>query len=350
MNPVRAVAAPARDVAVAPRARAHRNPGIEAGRAVAIAAVVVLHAVTPTPHAFGVHPSGVVDQLCRWAVPFFFVTAGYALGRRALAPGPAAAAVLARLAPVFLAWSLVYLLLSAEGLGQLARPHAAYRWLATGGPGWHLWFLPSLALCLALLLAMRAAGLAPRTMLAIALGTYALGLALGPYHPLLAAHDAALPDGQMPILDGRGGPFPLAFVVVGYWLAASGADIPARVGPALLLAGGGLHLAEAFCLDAGGWTPFVRNDLLVGTLAFGTGAFLVLARAPAGPVVRAVGGLGRYSLGVYAFHVLVLVVLRRLLHPTGLAESLGLAAGVLAVSTTAVVALARLRVLRPLLT
>lgn len=328
-----------------------RIAGVDAGRALAIWAVVLIHCVTPTPRMFGIDAAAILDQLCRWAVPFFFVASGYLYGRRAGNERSAAIAMLTRLVPIFLAWSLLYALLSRGGLAQLLEPEITYRWLAAGGPGWHLWFLPSLALCLLIVLLLRGVGTATPAMVAIALGLYALGLGLGSYHPLLVGHafDPASTVDPLPILNGRGGPFPLIFVVIGYGLATNTVRLRLRVGIVLLIAGACLHLSEALYLDAYGWMPFVHHDLLIGTLAFGTGAFVVILRLPTNALTRPLARLGTYSLGIYAVHVIFLITLRRLLQPAGLPASLGLALLVLAASTVTVVVLCRTRALRPIL-
>lgn len=339
-----------------PRSPAARRPdrivGIDAGRAIGVVAVVLIHTAASRPLGFGIDAGRLIDQLCRWAVPFYFVASGYFLACRIDGPvGPMLRAVVARLGVVFLTWSAIYLLLSRTGPSRLLDPAAAFRWLVTGEPAWHLWFLSALATCLALLLVLHRSRMSPGAMAAGALALYAVGLALGSYHGAFVAEriDPAQIASRTPLLDGRGGPFPFVFVVAGYWIARAGRP-PRWLGPSLLAGGAGLHLAEATALDALGWFPFAGNDFLIGTLAFGTGAFLVAQDWPASPVMRHLASVGPWSLGVYCCHVLFIAPLRKLVPWSDLTGNLLLAALVLSASVAAVAALSRLRPLRPLLT
>ena len=90
-------------------------------------------------HAPHVGEAGaLIDAAARFAVPFFFLTAGYFLPSAFPSLLTAAARILGRLLVPWLVWSVVYWLiydqLGAPTLGTRAAPH--------------LWFLPALALCM----------------------------------------------------------------------------------------------------------------------------------------------------------------------------------------------------------
>lgn len=253
---------------------------------------------------------GTLNQLCRFAVPLFFLCAGYFLQPK-LAGGHPLSVALRYCRPLlllWLVWSLLYLLipfnpLAAAEQGYLATLQQQWPlqigdrlnvWLVGGMV--HLWFLP--ALMLAVMLTALCHGLG-RPALALWLGTllYLLALIGGSYaKPLLGA--------EWPLLTRNGPLFSLVFVALGVWLRQRHWQPDAGTGWLLLTGGILLYALEAWALLEFGDVPLNRHDFLLGSLPWGVGLFgLLLAH----PQLGAGSWLERLSpkvLGLYCLHML----------------------------------------------
>ncbi|MGL4504279.1 MAG: acyltransferase family protein, partial [Aeromonas sobria] len=206
-----------------------RISSIECGRVLAILAVMTIH-VSPFANPFNpalwggeswLWLSGTINQLCRFAVPLFFLCAGYFLQPRLSREAPLTVAwrYCRPLLLLWLVWSLVYLLvpfnpLDAVQQGYLASLRGQWQFqLAAPLNGWlvggmiHLWFLPALIMAVTLLALCYRLG-RPALALWLGLGLYLLALLGGSYaKPLLGAEWLLLT---------RNGPFfSLLFVALG---------------------------------------------------------------------------------------------------------------------------------------
>jgi surface polysaccharide O-acyltransferase-like enzyme len=118
-----------------------RDNGIDAFKYLMALFVIVLHLLPDTTLC----PAGtlswpmLVEQVCRCAVPFFFIASGYYLrvdrgfsanAKRALGN-----------APIYVFWAVTY-----TAIGSLHAAGWEYRsiWWLEGAYGFHLWFLPAL--------------------------------------------------------------------------------------------------------------------------------------------------------------------------------------------------------------
>jgi Uncharacterized protein conserved in bacteria len=189
------------DPAIHTAAAPTRQPAVDRMRLLAILAVIVIHC---NPFLYPLFHSPVeqlaeivLARLARFAVPFFFVVSGYFLGR-ALARGDAPMATLGRrtrrLAMLFFAWSLFYLLVPVH-LDELMkhgyltdRLHLLHdyqllsqpwMWLLQGTAA-HLWFLPSLLMAIAIVAVAERLSL-PGLVLPLGAALYLFGLLAGPY-------------------------------------------------------------------------------------------------------------------------------------------------------------------------
>jgi surface polysaccharide O-acyltransferase-like enzyme len=165
------------------------------------------------------------------------------------------------------------------------------------GPEKHLWFLPALVMGLLLYVAFdhRPSWRAWRPAAAAAIAI--IGLAAGSYGLI-----------DLPItLNPRSGPllaFPL--VTIGAW-CATGPRIRMPLAWAGLAAALALTAFEGlWFLERRGASP-VSHDALVGFFLAGP-FILALARVEKGVLVRPLAVLGRLTLGVYACHTLVAVL------------------------------------------
>lgn len=267
-------------------AQAARNDVVDGFRYTAFVFVVILHCLPRDGHGLS---EQLLDQACRFAVPFFFLASGYFLAMRTRSPYDEVKGILLRLLPPFLFWLLFYCLISGIDLSALDFAGSA-RLLLTGGPGFHLWFLPALGMGLTGVVLLRGAG---RFVLLVTGGFVLLiACAFGPYAGLLG-----LPD---PPLGMRNGPFfAFPYATAGYLLGRS--DFRPGVGVALTMTAAGLatQIAESHLLGGTLRMPF---DFTAGTLLFGTGVFLVALRP--GPLsgIACLAPLGRAAFAMYGVH------------------------------------------------
>lgn len=297
--------------AAAPRPRLE---GVEVLRVVAVMAVLVIHA-TPFNQRGRLgtawEAATVANQLARFAVPAFFVLAGYFWARRAPAnqgDGAATRRLVTRLLALFAAWSVVYILPFDGALFRQDVPHAwagqlgrNWRWIVSHpgtvllqGTSGHLWFLPALASAVAIAAVVRR-WLGWRALVTVAV------LAAG--YALLALPYARTPWGLAVGYNARNGPaFALPCVVIGMALArhAPGPGWVPR-GAALLVGGALLSAVETTWL-AHAHQVRLTHDFVAGTFAFGTGAAMVGLANPAALRQPRVAALGSAVLGIYLIH------------------------------------------------
>jgi surface polysaccharide O-acyltransferase-like enzyme len=257
-----------------------------------------------------------INQISRVAVPFFFLLSGYLLAGR-LKPGSSMDIIgryNRRVISIFIFWSLVYFTiplgvdnLTSERFLEFMSSNAAR---AVGHPldflmegsKYHLWFLVSLLLAVWIVMSQLALGF-DRGILWTGAFLFVIGLLAGPY--------SATPIGFNLHFNTRNGPFfSTLFVAIGWWIARK--DCRPKTTPALMLLlfgfclqlGEGLFLYKAY----GKW--FTWHDYLVGTVFFGTGALLLALSKPDLLSSTILPKLGKYTLGIYASHILFVEMLR----------------------------------------
>ena len=256
-----------------------RERGVDAFRFGLAFLVVVLHTVPPVP----------MQIVTRAAVPFFLVTGGAFLAPERHTPWALIARPVRRLLPIHLFW------LAADWtLLSLAGPvRVGWADLLTGGPAYHLWFLPALGGSLALVgggirvTGGRVTGVLC-TVLAVA------GLLRGGYHPLVA--------GLIP--PGRGAALVAPWCVwLGWTLNRWRPTLsPARAGALVALALGAL-VGEEWLLATLSHQPLASHDFLLATPVFGVTTLLLARSLNNVAVVRRASALGQISLGVYTIHL-----------------------------------------------
>jgi surface polysaccharide O-acyltransferase-like enzyme len=293
-------------------AKAERQFGLDAMRLPLMLAVAMLHAL-PRPFLPGAPRWAVITAcLCRGAVPFFLILAGYFLrpdrGMRQLIIGP-----IKGLLPLYAFWFAVYAAANwiRSGYARLT-PHD----LVTGGAGVHLWFLPALIFGLCVVGAgIRLIGLKWSGVLC-ALAACA-GLAVGGYNDLLG-----LPD--MPAQRLLTAPL---FVFSGYFLARLGIRPGLAVAATAAFAALVALIAEEWLVAGVSGQPLVSHDFMLSTLPYGVGLFLVAKALPSGAVMKHLAGPGRLALGVYASHLLFVWLLVAILGKQSLGACLLVATG-----------------------
>lgn len=298
-----------------------RISSIECGRVVAIMAVMTIH-LSPFSNPFDptlwndalyLWLGGIINQLCRFAVPLFFLCAGYFLQPALVAGNPMAVALryCRPLLGLWLVWSLIYLLIPFNPLAAIEQgylPAMASQWqMQLGDPlnAWwvggmiHLWFLPALMLAVLLQALCHRIGL-PRLALVLGVLLYLLALLGGSYgQPLLG--------GEWALLTRNGPFFSSIFVALGAELRFRAWQPDARRSALLLGVGMGIYALEAWGLLYFANVPLSRHDFLLGSLPWGLGLFGLLLANP---------GWGRGSwlerqaprvLGLYCLHMMLVV-------------------------------------------
>ena len=302
--------------------------GIDAIRILATLAVIFVHTkpfmstdeYADTPYSL---LRDVIIQFSRFAVPFFFLAAGYFLSRR-LTPIPESASrvwpYLRRLGILYLIWSALYLLFPADWMRLLLEGHLKpfYWHLAnsfialTRNPvvflfkstSVHLWFLPALIFAVSLL-ALTIRYRASQFFLPLAGVLYGLGLLADAYSKtrlgLSVNHHLVLGLCYAPL-----------FVGLGWRLATR--SMPRRNTALLLILGGfALQLAEASWLSRMYGLPLISSAYLVGTVPFGLGFMLLGLTLPTWGKDRVLTSIGSMTLGIYLIHLWV----KHLLQPLG---------------------------------
>jgi surface polysaccharide O-acyltransferase-like enzyme len=330
--------------------------GIDAGRFLAICCVALIHVAhdlsytvfdrPPQPSnegPYGISAGDIIQQLCRFAVPFFFLASGYFNAPRRDTPVALTFKKLAgRILPVFLFWSILYNLISPHRWDWFTTPSYIIRWVLNGGAGDQLWFLPALLVWMTVaLLLRRTLGWTPIIILAAIL--YALGLCLGAYQGVFLGHTS-----QILVTAMRDGPsFGLVFILIGMWVREHDVTVSATVALTIFIAGAAGQLAEAYGLNEFHILAFFKPDFTASTLVFGTGALLLaLAVRKPSPVVEKLAFLGQYTLGIYALHRLLVQVFGYAMNPLNLGGRLEVAALAVIVSTLVVLAMSRIPALR----
>ncbi len=297
-----------------------RINSIAAMRTLAILGIITIHAGPFTNFFFPelwaepryVWLSGLLNQLSRFAVPLFFLFAGYFIAPK-LTDRPLGTAwrYCRPLLTLWLVWSLIYLVIPFNWLSLPEQGYLAERWsywqtllanplnsLFEGGIV-HLWFLPALICCTFLTALLLQLGW-QRALLPLALLAYAIGLLGGSYAPT--------PLGFETDFITRNGPF-FGWLPFALGMLLHRGDFRLGTGPALALTllGMGIHFLEAFMLLHHYQIPLARHDFLIGTPLWATGLFTLLLNFPAWGKD---GKLERWSelvLGIYLLHLLFVI-------------------------------------------
>jgi surface polysaccharide O-acyltransferase-like enzyme len=292
-----------------------RIQSVDVIRVIAICAVIVIHT---TPFNSKTVPLGTVfdlalvtNQLARFAVPCFFVLAGFFWATK-FEDGESAwkptRKMLCRVSMLFLVWSALYLLptdlfgaIRGGPLGTLKVicwniEKALEDPLATllEGTKVHLWFLAALVSCLVISAAMLSRNM-KRGLIALSLILFVTALLGKPY--------ADTPIGFHVAFNFRDGPFfGLLFFVAGYLLERKGPRKSWLIYGLLLAAlGSCLHLAELAALSHF-WGTSMLQDYVAGTCLSGIGVAMIALSGSRFVSQPALSRLGPFVPGLYVIH------------------------------------------------
>lgn len=301
-----------------------RISSFELGRLLAIVAVVLIHA---GPLRGGLYSenintlSDVINQLCRFAVPFFFVLTGFFVQPKLTErPTETFLAYAKPLMVIWLVWSAIYLAMPFRldvvmSEGYLAERAGYWNYLMQAplntlfeGGMVHLWYIPGLLCALGIMALLMRKG-QQSLIVPLALGLYVWGLGAGSYQPIM--------EGNAPIFTRNGPFFSLLMVTAGFELRRRNITLSNKVSWAMLVGGITLILAEGAFLS--GYDIWMANhDFLLGTPLIALGFFSLLKNKPQLGNWPLVHSLSKRVLGVYVSHFVVLVLLFNLFGAKGI--------------------------------
>ncbi|GHA57977.1 acyltransferase [Photobacterium aphoticum] len=302
----------------------HRIASFEWGRVAALFAVITLHSQAfMTAPQFDEQPwvGMILNQFCRFAVPLFFIMAGYfIMPKLQRAPWKTFRQYASPLMKLWLVWSALYLLFpfnfgTVIEQGYLAERMPYWSYLASSslntlfeGGLVHLWYIPGL-LCGLAVMAQLCYMKQQKWLLPIGLTFYAYGLSAGSYEPIFMT--------EAPIFTRNGPFFSTLLLTVGYTFRHHNIHASRPVAIMLAVVGMMMHFAEAFFLTRYDMR-FVEHDYLIGTPFWAAGIFLFLAGYASLGASSKITWLSQRTLGVYLCHLMVLITLMNLLPLLGL--------------------------------
>lgn len=285
----------------------------EWGRIIALFAVIAIHAkpFMTMPIIDDLPWVGLlINQLGRFAVPLFFLLAGFLVQPRLIAaPFQTLKHYSFPLLKVWAAWSIIYLLApfnlqTVAEKGYLAERTGYWNYLMQNplntlfeGGLVHLWYIPAL-LSAIVILATLVSIKQEKYILPIALALYVFGLIAGSYEPIFGV--------ESPLFTRNGPFFSTLIVALGFEIRRHKLTISQPIALSLLLGGMLLHLAEAYFFMSKG-VDFNIHDFLVGTPIWVLGIFFLLQANPTFGDCPRVSRWSKDVLGVYLCHLLVII-------------------------------------------
>lgn len=301
-----------------------RIVSVDVFKLLAITAVIAIHTEpfrgsVPGDSNSWQYLSVLINQLARFAVPFFFVISGYFWGTK-IKNGVSVASVSISLAKriclIFAAWSVIYALpynlSSIVEFGPLGPIKVAY-WnllnlsknpvtLVMQGTKVHLWFLIALLFSLGIS-SLLVEKKKHKTLIALSVVLYLIGL--------LAKAYSDTPLGVHTNFNTRNGPFfGTIFFVSGYFLSNL-TPKPGWFSKGVTLLGVGwlFHFSELYILcKLYGTNPY--QDYVFGTYFMGVGAALVSLSNDALFRNKVLSDVGKFTLGIYVIHFVFVDLLR----------------------------------------
>lgn len=307
------------------RIRMSRILSVDTVKVFAIVAVVALHTTPfydPEGSALYSQLFVAINQVARFAVPFFFVISGYFFAKKIARSETILGPTLERVKKLGLLWlffSFIYILPyklpSAFGYGIFGPFNVMYLKLENAfndpvkllfeGSMVHLWFLVSLVCSMVITaLFIRFWKVRPLLFLGILSVTlYVFGL--------LAHSYSETPLGISIAFNTRNGPFfSTLFFVMGY--ALSFVKISRKhffYGLFIMVIGYFIHFGEMRYLYFEYAVPMASHDYLVGTLFVGLGVSLMALSGHSVLQLRRLSLFSKYTLGVYGVHVVFVDIL-----------------------------------------
>lgn len=280
------------------------NQSIQYFRVIGFLAVCFIHV-----NAYGLFGEGykgvgfVVDEMGRFAVPVFFMIAGFFFKDEMFeSPGKYFVFLGWRLLLPTFTWIVIYFCLDMSGVfSERIFVGGVKAYLAvpfTGGAGTHLWFLPALFIGTALCVAgTRVFG--SKRFLFITLLLYFVGVGLGAYQKQLGWQVQS-------VFYRNGLLFAPLFLMSGYVFCRNGIRTNITGALGITIVGALLHLYEGTLTQR---FP-MGHDYSVGTVLFSVGVFLLVLGVPSRK--SWISDLGASVLDGYLVHLVVIRILAEL--------------------------------------
>ncbi len=296
----------------------HRIPSLELGRIIAILAVITIHS-----QLFVAYPlyketpwlGDLINQVSRFAVPYFFLLTGYLLQPKlSLNPIGTALSYIKPLTIIWLVWSIIYLLMPFNLMTVMTEGYVAERtlyWdylaltpfnsLLEGGLV-HLWYLPALAIgvgSIAIIIKTRL----QKLLIPLSVILFIYGVLAGSYFNV-----TDIPS----LFYTRNGPFfSLLMIVLGFEIRRLNISISSLKAIVILMLGMIIHFIEAYYLL--NWdVDFRIHDYLFGTPIWALGFFFFLLANPNLGDRKWVQPVANLTLGIYVSHLLFVIYLTNL--------------------------------------
>ena len=310
---------------------------IDAARYALSFLVILLHSLPI--QSSGSFSTTLVASVCRVAVPFFFIAAGYFLHWRTTSNKELVIKICRRLLPIYFFWMVVYYCIFNGAFGQ--KFPIGFRELASGGLAYHLWFLP--ALCFALIFVGVGRALFGVCITGLACGVLAItSLINGAYHDVFGMTESATRGGILiaPI-----------YVFIGSVLTGWVTNESWRASLTALMAAFLCMVFEEFLIYfLSKSNSLTSHDFLLSTFLVGIAAFKFTQKIPECNLVRLLARLGRVSLSVYSVHLAILLVVVKFMPRSSMIECLLVAIYVFTIATILSVCLSRVPGIKPFVT
>ncbi|WP_297481687.1 acyltransferase family protein [uncultured Photobacterium sp.] len=291
----------------------HRIASFEFGRIIATIAIIALHSqiFMLAPLFDGQPLLGMgLNQISRFAVPLFFIMAGYFIQPRLTTERVPYLWCYARpLLIMWVLWSIIYLILPFNFHLVTAEGYVAERtfyWqkllttplntLFEGGLV-HLWYIPGLLSGLTIITALLHLKLS-RLIIPVATLLFIFGLMAGSY--------AQITELSSPIFT-RNGPFFSTFMIMlGFEIRRRNISISLKYSVIMMIVGFCLFIGEANYLSLQENGSFF-HDFLLGTPLWALGIFFILLAIPNLGDYKIIHSLSKDVLGIYLCHLLIVI-------------------------------------------
>jgi peptidoglycan/LPS O-acetylase OafA/YrhL len=302
-----------------------RHSGIDCMRVLAIVFVLLAHTQFFTKQKD--FPSEslalLTDQGGRWALPFFWIVAGYFWGKKIRAGNDIDRVSMgygARIFKLWAFWSLVYLIVPNDFQAfQMVGISAFFKvpyWRLMGllkdpiqiffvGSKWHLWFFMSLLWGFAVTTVVLKYG-RERWLIWFGAALYACGL-------ILPGSLMGIPKGVAIPFQAKWGPFfSTIFIVIGWYFSKDEKWLSSKFALKLLLGGILLSGLEIYFFYIIFKVPLADHSFLLGTLLYGVGVTGLILSKPKFGENTFISQLGKYVLGIYAIHYIYIDLFKSL--------------------------------------